>query len=159
MTTARNDAPMSTGLRGWPAIASGVALLLGAGAALQVLVDVIVNMSQDKAQAPTTAIKFMGLAGDVATVVPILLIAAVLVVLSAALIGVDDRRGLAAMIVAVTAVVVALLFLLALLMSFSEVGGRSVAGAEPWQTRIHLLLGGIAALAAAALANEARDRT
>lgn len=103
-------------------------------------------------------VKFMRLAGDIGDVVPILLIAAVLVAIGGVLVVADDRVRMAALIVAITAAIVGVLFILALLMSFGEIGGQSVAGAEPWQTRVHLLLAAVASLAAAALANEGRER-
>jgi hypothetical protein len=97
-----------------------VALLLGAGAALAVLVDLIVNLSAEKAEAPTMGVKFMRLAGDIGSTVPLLLIAATLVAVSRALAGADARRSTAALVVMATAAVVALLLLIAFLLSFGE---------------------------------------
>jgi hypothetical protein len=139
-------------------MASGVALLLAVGSAVQVLVDLIVNLSAKKAAAPTMGVKFLRLAGDIADVIPILLVAATVVLVAMVMVGADARRTTAALVIAGTAAVVAVLILLALLMSFGSVAGHSIAGLHPWQTRIHLLLGAIAAFAAAALANDARDR-
>ena len=157
MTTAQHHESATTGHRGWPAIASSVAMLLAIGVASQVVVDTISALSRSKAEAPTTGIKLLQLAGGLGNAVVVLLVAAVLVAVGRALAGADSWRSTAAMIIAAFGVLIALLFLVAILMSFSKVGGQSIAGTQEWATRVHLLLGGITALAAAALANEARD--
>jgi cytochrome bd-type quinol oxidase subunit 2 len=152
MSTARNaDSTTHNGHRGWPEIASTVALVLAAGVALEVLVDLISTLSRDDID--STSGKIVLLASGLSTTVAFLLIAAVLVLVHRALGGADDRSRMAAMIIAITALVVAVILVIGLLMSFDD----GVLRTQPWATRVHLLLGAIAALAAAALANEARD--
>ncbi|MEO6714966.1 MAG: hypothetical protein ABIM89_16280 [Mycobacteriales bacterium] len=155
MTTAHHDDMRTTGHRGWPAIASTVALALAAGSALLTIVRLLGYLTKDGL---TTSQKVIATASGMGDTIAILLIAAILVLASGAFGGRDTRDGTAALVITITAALVAVVMLLSVLMSFGD-KNEALMGDLPWVSRLTLLLGAIAAAAAAALANEARDRT